>query len=219
MTHTNSSRAFQRLPAVVLSATLFILASPAFADAGIPMIACISPGLWLLLPAVIVVESVIALFVLRRGLWTALKVATVSNLFSSLVGMPLTSLVVWALSPAGHRLMERMYNHGADLDAAWNSSTLFQKFAVSVMGVIGAGPDKGTMLRIWLCWGLLLIPFFLLSVLSEWWVAKLLLKKEDKRLARRWAWIANGVSYISIYGSFHFLFAFTWRFLDPLAML
>lgn len=213
MAYSISSRASTCLSALMLLASLLLFASPAFADAGIPMIACISPGLWLLLPAVMVVESIVAMVVLRRGVRTAVKVTVLANLLSSLVGMLLTSIVVWLLNPTAHRLMEMMYNHGADLNAAWNSSTLFQKFAVSVMGVIGAGPDKGTMIRIWLCWGLLLIPFFFLSVLSEWWIAKLLLKKEDKRLAKRWAWIANGVSYIAIYGSFHFLFAFTWQYL------
>lgn len=184
------------------------------ADAGIPMISCVYPGFWLLLPLVIVLEAVIALVVFRRGVWVAVKVAAIANVASTLVGVPLRCLLVWVLSAPADR-MDAMLDAG-DVHAAWRAASSVQKIAVSILSApVGGGWDPaGWELRVRLTWGLLLMPFLILSVLTEWWVARRVLPKDRRRLAMRWSLLANAASYCAIFAVFWWLFGWTWWWLD-----
>ena len=188
---------------------LAIVPAAAFADAGIPLLACISPGFWLVLPAVVLVEAVVAFVILRRGTWVALKVSAVSNLASTLVGMVLSRLLVLVLIPLASQV--QTFAPRGHVPA-----TLLQKFAFNVVSApmgLGTSPDRWST-EVMLCWAILLVPFFLLSVWVEWWVARRMLRKEDRGLATRWAWCANIVSYALILGMFWRLFGLTWWWLE-----
>ena len=62
--------------------------------------------------------------------------------------------------------------------------------------------------------GVVLAPFFLLSVWSGRWIARRLVRKEDRRLAARWAWVANAASYLLILAALQPFFRFTLQWLD-----
>jgi hypothetical protein len=167
--------------------------------------ACISPGFWLLLPAVILLESVVAFIVLRKGLWFALKISTLANVISTLAGMLLNRLLSIILQPVANSASHYLPNN----------NNLFQGFAITaVLAPFGLTSNHAWWSsQVVLCWILLLVPFFLLSVWLEAWVARKVLKK-DERLATRWSWCANIASYALIIGLFWRIFGLTWWWLE-----
>lgn len=190
-----------------------LLAAPVYANAGISMICCISPGFWLLLPAVIVLEAILALVVLRKGVWKAVKIAALANAFSTLVGVPVRWLLGLLLYDVAdhfaHQIIAVM--RSTNPDTTWASGTFIQKFAVTVfIAPMGLAPDGVREFWIRLSWGVLLVPFFLLSVCLERWVAVKLLKKEERKRVWLWAFLANATSYALIFAGFWHLWGFSW---------
>ncbi len=86
------------LGALGLGAIVALLVVPAnaYADAGVPMLALMAVPMWASLLVIIPLEALVA----TRGLGTSwgrsLKVAAVANLGSTVVGVPLTWLVLAA---------------------------------------------------------------------------------------------------------------------------
>lgn len=187
------------------------MATPAFADAGIPLIACIHPGLWLALPAVIVVEGLVAVVIMRWKPSTAARVALLCNLLSTLAGIPLKWLLVWGLTPMASSFLSVILRARNPLETRENG-TLFQKLAIGVIDLPmdGWGPSASSLTRGWHYWCVLLIPFFLLSVWVEWYAARKLLGRNERSRAAIWAWIANGVSYALLAGLFWRFYFYTW---------
>lgn len=106
---------------------LLAIACPVHADAGVPLMACISPGFWLMLPAIIILEALIALRILRKGAWVAFKVAAVANLASTLAGIPLRLIITAALTP--------LFKSGVSLIGANGlTGSLPYLFGVNVLG-------------------------------------------------------------------------------------
>lgn len=64
------------------------------------------------------------------------------------------------------------------------------------------------------CWAVLLLPFFLVSVWIERWIAARMLPKEDRPLAVRWSWIANISSYALILVFFFVPMILSWWCLE-----
>lgn len=198
-----------------LPAVTALAVSPAFADVGIPMIACVDTGFWLLLPIVILVEGIVALIVLRKGIWTAAKVSVTANLLSTLAGIPLSWLIKSTLKPVANQFVVSLYNARMQGHEIWWSATPLQKLSVTLFSQpMCPAPISVRMWWIWISWAILLVPLFLLSVWIERLVAQKLLGKTEQRLATRWAWIANAVSYAAIYAGFLNIWGFTWWFLD-----
>lgn len=187
------------------------ISTPASADAGIPLIALVSPGFWLILPLVILLESFVALLILRKRIWIALKVAVISNIVSTVAGVPLRWLVVLALTPyANHQ------SAVCNTAAKYASGSTIGKFAFTIVDApwgLGGTQEKWFS-ELTICWGILLIPFLLLSVLIEGLVADKLVSKEDKKRAHYWAWTANIISYILLFLMFSRMFGFVWNWLD-----
>ncbi|MHB0999139.1 MAG: hypothetical protein ACYC27_07825 [Armatimonadota bacterium] len=200
------------LSIILLSIIIIALPSSASANVGIPTIACISPAFWFLLPFVIIIEGIIAALVIRRGAWIAIKVAALSNIFSTLCGVPLrlllTSVFVYCANLS--QFADKLYAFGTepDLLAIWDSGMIIQKIAFSIVSPPGFIPGNGNIFWSWLSWGILLVPFFLISVLTEYWIALKLLK--NKKLALRWAWISNAVTYIAIFALHYIIWGYTW---------
>jgi hypothetical protein len=78
-------------------ATLILVAAPAFANAGVPMIAVLWPLLWLALLPIIATEAAILARLLGRPLRPLLWPTAKANLASTLVGVPVAWLAMIAL--------------------------------------------------------------------------------------------------------------------------
>lgn len=197
----------------MLGSLLLASTAPAWADVGVPLINFLFPGFWMLLPAVILLEWAIAILIIKKGAWVAVKVAAISNGISTLLGIPLKSILVAALIPVVSQIT---HFKGEE---SWKMLSPFQKFALAIIGStpIGVGwrspAEFELVLRLY--WGLLLLPFFFLSVWIEWLVAKRLLHKDGKHLARRWAWAANLVSYLMVFLLVDQFLRFSDRWLAP----
>ncbi len=200
----------RRWTLMAVCAVGILVATPAFADAGIPLIACVHPGLWLVLPIVMLFEGAVGIFVFRWKVGTAAKITLFGNVLSTLAGIPFKWLLVWSLSPVASSFAS-IVRHSHDSVAAWQNGTAVQKLAIAVteLPMVGWGPF-GHQMHVWLYWSVLLIPFFLLSVWVEWRVAVKILGRASRTRAARWAWIANGLSYALIAGLFWHIYAYTW---------
>lgn len=196
------SRVLMRVATLVV--VLLAGTSPAWANVGVPLIDYLFPGFWMLLPAIMLLEWAMALFVLRKGAWIAAKVAVVANIFSTLVGIPIKAVLVTAMIQAVNQSPFTL------TEESWRLLNPLQKFLIAVVGSAPFGVGWRSPLEfevvLMAYWGLLLLPFLLLSVWTEWLVAKRLLAKGDRRLARRWAWLANLVSYAALFALISLLF-------------
>src|SRR5437899_357804 len=80
-----------------LIALLLLLASPAHADAGVPMLLVIWPASWVLLLLIIPLEAAVGVRAPGGSFRHRLKMAAAANLVSTVVGIPLTWGVLVAL--------------------------------------------------------------------------------------------------------------------------
>jgi len=103
-----------RLPRVLL---LILLAVPAKADAGVPMLLVTWPGMLLALIPIVVIEAWIMRPRLELTSGKALKIAAIANLVSTVVGIPLAWLVLVGL--------ELLSTHGGS--ASFGLSTVWQR--------------------------------------------------------------------------------------------
>jgi len=169
---------------VPLVALLLLLASPAYADAGVPMLLVIWPASWALLLFIIPLEAAVGLRAPRISFGNRLKMAAAANLVSTLAGIPLT----WGLLVG----LQMLGGGGS----AWGLETLHQKpLAVTVQSPWLIPYDNALDWMIPAAAAVLCIPFFLMSVGCEYLVARRFIEKPRWPQVRRWAWQANTVSY------------------------
>jgi len=163
----------------------------AFANAGVPMIGVVYPGMGILLIPVIVVE----VGVLRRRLETPLRrtvaMVTISNLVSTVLGVPLT----WAVL-----LMMQAVTGGGGANGP-----SFDTLAGKVLAVTWQAPwmmpyESDVYWMIPVAALVLLVPFFFASWLIEFLVSRLFLRDFDKTALRRSVMVANLVSYALLAG-------------------
>ena len=76
-------------------AIMLIAATPAQANAGIPMLLLVWPAMWLLLLPIIVLEAAAATKILHVDFLQGVQIAGVANLVSTLVGIPITWLLLF----------------------------------------------------------------------------------------------------------------------------
>jgi hypothetical protein len=167
------------------------VSSPVLANAGYPMIIAIWPAAWLLFAPVLLVETVVAIRVLKSGFDNALGLSFFANLASTLVGIPVT----WFL-------LAMVVAEGAQV---WTPpDTAAGRIAEVTLGSPWllpreAHPDHFAWMvpaaGLTLC-----IPFFFMSVVCEGLIARLLLGPTRRKEAWRWAWLANAASYVIIVG-------------------
>lgn len=162
-----------------LAGALTIMCLPARADSFIPTLGLLWPAAWLVLIPVILVEALVAVQVLGLGYGEACKAVGSANLTSTLVGIPVTGLLmaavqVWAL-----------------IAGLGNLDTTFGHFAVTTLVLTGEADD-------WMIPAaaiLYSVPFFFMSVYVERRSMEEHLPQADGTSVRRWAWQANGLSY------------------------
>jgi hypothetical protein len=171
-----------------IAAAVAVVAIPASAsaNAGVPMLAVVYPGMGILLIPVIVLEVV----VLRRLLGASLRrtaiMVTVSNLVSTVIGVPLTwgALVgVQALTGGG----------GA-------AGPSFDTFLGKVLAVTWQAPwmmpyEADMYWMIPVASLVLLVPFFFASWLIEYQLSRLFMRETEKPVLRQAVLVANLVSY------------------------
>jgi hypothetical protein len=121
------------------------MAFPAWANAGIPMLALSWPVQWLAFIPVVAGEAAITAKALQLGYWSSLKPIAIANLWSTLVGIPIAWFVLLLIEVAGGAMLSIMPEHVAGspafryaifpLFAAWigGSSPLELKAAFLVL--------------------------------------------------------------------------------------
>jgi hypothetical protein len=136
------------------------------ADAALPLIYFTLPSVILMLIPVILVEGVLLRVWLQTSIWRAMKVSALSNLASTLVGVPLASLLaflgLWAVSPWSRQLVQRHH---------WQSPLGDVVMAIVNSVYISAYVGEAH----WLLPAALLIilvPAYLISWKVEYWIVK-----------------------------------------------
>jgi len=168
-------------------ASLFLLgglAPSASANVGVPMLAVVWPASWWLLVPVILLESLVAVRLLRVGFVRGARVVGIANLLSTLAGIPIT----WGILV----LVQMLLGWG---DARWMPDSLTGALAAVTLQSPWLMPFE-EQLR-WMvpaAAAVLCVPFFLMSIIAEGPVVGVLLDLDGKD-TWRWAWRANGLTY------------------------
>lgn len=80
--------------AIAITLLLLLIPKSSFANAGIPLIAVFLPPLWIALPLVIIVETIVVARFLDVSFWRAIPTVAVGNIASTIVGIPLLWIVI-----------------------------------------------------------------------------------------------------------------------------
>ena len=170
------------------------VAAPARADMGVPMLAYVWPLSWVLLLPIILTEAVIAWRFLHVPFWTGLKIAGWSNLLSTVVGIPVT----WVLL----LILEIVVGGALGWALNWAGATTLSRVIATVLTAPWLLPQYPERSSEFLIAGLLLcLPLFLMSVWCEGTFARRFLASAERTQAVAWAWRANSVSYVFVVGA------------------
>jgi hypothetical protein len=169
-----------------LTIALFIVPTKAYANVGLPMIVVLFPLGLLSLPVIVVVEALVVARCLRLGFWQALKIQTLANVLSTVVGVP----IVWCVLAAVEIFL------GAGLSRlGWRFDT--SGILVTIFTAPWLIPLRHTFPR-WIvptATLVLLGPFFFASYWTEFQVVNLICRTGSVEERRRAVWFANGLSY------------------------
>ena len=164
---------------------LFMTSGQAFADAGVPMLALMWPISWLLLVPIIVVEAAVAHDLLGLASRRALFVSAVANAVSTLLGIPITWLLLVAL--------EMLFTGGG---SAYGLHTTTQKIVAFTVQAPWLIPYEGSLHWLVPAAALVLcVPFFFASVYAERFVVRRLASDAAGSAVVRWSWRANLITY------------------------
>jgi len=175
----------------IIALLIFVDALPAYADAGVPMLALALPGMIISLIPIIIIESFYIHRSLKLSFGRSLKVMSIANIESTLIGIPITwaawVIVEMILGYMSYRVFESFH-----VSLPESVSLLF---ALTV-GAAWLGPTES-----YLYWMIpaaslvLLIPFFYVSWLFERHRAKRLLQEYAPADINKETFIANLYSY------------------------
>jgi hypothetical protein len=181
----------RRIPFTLAAACTWAVPATALANAGVPMIALVYPGMGIMLVPVIVIE----LLVLRRRLEMPIRrliaMTTVSNAVSTVAGVPLTWLALVALQGV--------------TGGGGPAGPSFETIAGKVLAVTWQAPwmmpyEADMYWMVPVATLVLLVPFFFASWLIEYWVSRLFARETDKKTLNRAVLAANLVSYAFLAG-------------------
>jgi hypothetical protein len=159
--------------------------SVASADAGLPMLAIVWPGMGLSLVPVIAIEIVVMIRMLKTPWARTSAVVAGANVVTTLVGVPLTWVVLVAV---------QMLAGGGGVGPDFGT-VLGKAFAVTVQApwLLPYATDNPWMVPAAAL--VLLVPFFFVSWLIEYWVARWTMRDVDHELLNRAVMFANIASY------------------------
>jgi hypothetical protein len=160
------------------------LSLPILANAGLPMVIVFLPPAWLALVPIIVIESAYGAWRLKLHAGRALAAQSVANCVSTLIGIPVTWLVLV--------LIEFVLLEGAVRIAPQSLLSAF----TPIVGAAWLGP--GAEEKLWmmaLAITLLTAAFYLMSVSTEGFIIARFFPDVPRKLIRRWSFEANAISY------------------------
>jgi hypothetical protein len=157
----------------------------ALADAGLPMLAFMWPGMGYALIPVIVIETIVMMRMLKTALGRTAVVVTVANLVTTVAGVPLT----WALA-FGVQLLMGGGGVGPSVDTIAGKLFAVTVQAPWLLPYVDQSPWMIPAAALFL-----LVPFFFASWLIEYWVARWTMRDIDHGDLRRAVMWANLASY------------------------
>ena len=146
---------------------------PLFADAGVPMIFLTFPAMVILLVPVIVVEGFLCQRWLHLGTWQAMKSSAVSNLASTIVGVPVAWATMLGVEFGGFGLLE-----SSQKIQNWHSPIANVIFFLLSSAWLGPPSEKD----VWVIPAatlVLLIPFFFASYWIEYFIMRTMIGVHD----------------------------------------
>ena len=181
---------------------LFFIATPAYANVGLPMIALTLPGMLMALIPVIFIEANVYSQKLSIPYSKSLKLASISNLLSTLIGMPVTwgiLLIPWFAFGGIYYVFDQLL--GIDLNSLFNIDSAPFRVAGTILSItLGAAWLSPIVEKnLWMLPSatlFLLIPFFYASWLIEYKMIKRLLTSHDSKLIKTAVLRANVITYI-----------------------
>ncbi len=186
-----------RFLTIMFGALVALSACPAWAhaDAGVPMLALMAVPMWASLLVIIPLEAFVATRRLGTRWGKSLKVSSVANIVSTVVGVPLTWLVLVAVE------MGLQYAGGFTTGPGpQNPLSPLVGVAVGAVNMIVMAPwlvpyEGNFYWMIPTAALILCVPFFFASVWIEYLIARLMMGREHAPQTRDWAWMANIASY------------------------
>jgi hypothetical protein len=173
-----------RSATIVAGASLALVARPALANVGVPLIAVFLPPMWVALLLVIIVEALVNSRLLAVPLRRTIVPAGIGNIASAVVGIP----ILWIVLAAGEGLW---------FGSALGLETLGDKlYAVTIQSpwLIPYEDDLGWMIPTALA--VFLVPCYLLSVVIEAPANRLGLAELPARSVWRATALSNLASYL-----------------------
>jgi hypothetical protein len=176
--------------AIALASALLV-PGVAFANAGVPMIGILYPGMGIMLVPVIMLEIVVLRRRLSAPLSLTARMVTVSNLVSTLVGVPLTWVALVVLQGV--------------TGAGGPVGPPFETLAGKMLAVTWQAPwmmpyESDMYWMVPVAAMVLLIPFFFASWLIEYQLSRLFMRDIDREVLKRGVLAANLASYALLVG-------------------
>jgi hypothetical protein len=165
------------------------------ADAGVPMIMVFLPSAWLALLPVIAIEAAIGMRMVQVPFRRSLGCVAVGNLFSTILGMPATWLILAVIELMWFGTAEGLGSVAAKIYAVTIQSPWlipYEDHLAWMMPVAAA---------------VLAVIFYTMSVVSEYFIIRRILPDISSSILWRWMWTANAASYVFL---LMFIFAALW---------
>lgn len=182
-----------------ITALLLLNGGPAWANMGLPMLAAVWPAAYLLLVPIIILEAAVAQNVIHVSFGSAIQIAAVGNVVSTVLGMPVCWLILVVVQVVTNNC------------GAYGLNTLRGRILSVTLQSPWILPYRGE--EYWMVPAAeltLCIPFCLMSVWSEYLSVCLFLRNQvPLKELLRWAWTANLISYSIIVCSL--LIYLAWR--------
>jgi hypothetical protein len=165
-------------------------------DIGLPMIAVYWPPAWLAFVPVVLIEAFVGLRILRLGFTRIVVASAVTNLFSTLLGIPLTWFAL--------ALIELL----AFGSARGFESPLQKLYAVTVQSPWLMPYSEQSPWIVPVAAAVLSIPMYVMSALSEYIIARFFFRSVPRKKVFRWQLVGNACSYVFLIGLFVVVFYF-----------
>jgi len=155
----------------------------AFADIGLPMVAVYLPPAWLALIPIIIVEAGFGVWGFKVPAKRALIAQAAANCVSTLIGLPIAWIILALIEVT-------FFGSAAGLD-----SPLRRAYAVTVQSPWLIPYEREFWWMIPVSVGVLTIPFYVMSVVSEYVVVRRCVSDLTRTAIWSWVWKANLLSY------------------------